>query len=266
MLKCLPREWHVRPWVPSIVNFQPLSDYLGLSRLFQGFQTTWHFILCIHQSGFLFLWTHNLTQTTHCKNLTQVFRYFGLYTTVLFLPRMYKFKIQMPWQMNAWFLNPLLKWHYRGFFLLPNHWVKRSLSAYLLCLHYGQESENWRNECEHCKIWIRVGENLNGLPSTRTGTYWFKKIKANNTTVQLLLLFRISGIPTKRKENLIGDLQWRSTQMCQWLTQTLQLALECGLELVHAKASDKSSSVKAFQENFSSFFSSLLCGELQHKD
>lgn len=35
----------------------------------------------------------------------------------------------------------------------------------------------------------------------------------------------------------------------------LQLALECDLELVNAKTSDKSSSVKAFQENSSSFSS-----------
>ena len=33
----------------------------------------------------------------------------------------------------------------------------------------------------------------------------------------------------------------------------LQLALECGLELVNAKTSDKSSSVKAFQEKFPLF-------------
>lgn len=127
VLKRLPKEWHVRSWVPSIANFQPLSDYLGLSRLFQGFQTTWHFGLRIRQSAFLFLWTHNLIQTTHCRSLTQGFRGFGLYVTVLFLPSMYKFKIQIPWQMNAWLVNPLLKWHYWGFFRLPNHCVKRSL-------------------------------------------------------------------------------------------------------------------------------------------
>lgn len=46
----------------------------------------------------------------------------------------------------------------------------------------------------------------------------------------------------------------------------LQLALDCGPELINAKTSDKSSVWRLFRKKFPLCFSSLLCHGQQHKD